>query len=422
MSAILEQFSLSGRVAIVTGASSGLGERFARVLADAGATVVAAARRLGRLESLACEVDGVVPIQADLLLEDDRASLVAAALERFGRVDVLVNNAGGGSATTALTEPIEDFRRNLELNLVATFDLCQRVAPHMIVLGANLVTCLPDTNHVRAALQKLDLLVVLEVMQTETTAIATHVLPVHAQLERPDVSMLNDLFNPIVSTQYTPAVLPQSSGRRSAWWTLARIGQALGETILPGSLDVDTATDDDVVSYVVGSDTVDKLRTADLPWAVSARPVHGWVEDRLPIGTWDLAPRPLLEQLASMQTPPSPLVLIPRRQPKRMNGRTIRDGDRPEVLLHPVDAKAAGVGDGELVDVVSSVGTIRLTVRVTEATRSGAASIAHGWADANVNLLVDGHLVDPLTGMPSLSGTPVSIYPARAKAHVGVVG
>ncbi len=135
MSAILEQFSLSGRVAIVTGASSGLGERFARVLADAGATVVAAARRLVRLESLACEVDGVVPIRADLLLEDDRASLVAATLERFGRVDVLVNNAGGGSATTALTEPIEDFRRNLELNLVATFDLCQRVAPHMIEAG-----------------------------------------------------------------------------------------------------------------------------------------------------------------------------------------------------------------------------------------------------------------------------------------------
>jgi anaerobic selenocysteine-containing dehydrogenase len=105
-----------------------------------------------------------------------------------------------------------------------------------------------------------------------------------------------------------------------------------------------------------------------------------------------------------------------------MNGRTIRDGDRPEVLLHPVDAEAAGVGDGELVDVVSSVGTIRLTVRVTEATRSGAASIAHGWADANVNLLVDGRLVDPLTGMPSLSGTPVSIYPARAEAHVEVVG
>ena len=135
MSATLDQFSLSGRVAIVTGASSGLGERFARALADAGATVVAAARRLDRLESLARKVKEVVPIRADLLLADDRAALVAAALERFGRIDVLVNNAGGGSATTALTEPIEDFRRNLELNLVATFDLCQRVAPHMIEAG-----------------------------------------------------------------------------------------------------------------------------------------------------------------------------------------------------------------------------------------------------------------------------------------------
>jgi anaerobic selenocysteine-containing dehydrogenase len=286
----------------------------------------------------------------------------------------------------------------------------------LIVLGANLVTCLPDTNRVREALSKLDLLVVLEVSHTETTALATHVLPVHAQLERPDVSVLNDLFNPIVSTQYTPAVLSQSTGRRSAWWTLAHIGQALGVTVLPAALDAETATDEQVLSYLVGGDTVENLRSAQVPWVTAPRPEHGWVDGRLPLGKWDLAPRQLVAQLASMQTP-APLVLTPRRQPKRMNGQTMRDSGKPEVLLHPDDANAAGVIDGELVDVVSGVGSIRLIARVTESTRPGAASLAHGWADANVNLLVDGQLVDPLTGMPCLSGTPISIYPATADAR-----
>src|SRR3954470_10504961 len=94
-------FELDGKVAIVTGASSGLGESFARVLVSAGATVVAAARRLDRLEVLAKELDGtapgqgrVVPIRCDVTVEQDRHDLVEVARAITGHVDVLVNNAG----------------------------------------------------------------------------------------------------------------------------------------------------------------------------------------------------------------------------------------------------------------------------------------------------------------------------------------
>jgi NADP-dependent 3-hydroxy acid dehydrogenase YdfG len=88
-------FDLSGRTAIVTGASSGLGARFVKVLVAAGANVVASARRLDRLEKLAAELGpAVLPVTADVAADEDCQRLVETASDRFGRIDVLVNNAG----------------------------------------------------------------------------------------------------------------------------------------------------------------------------------------------------------------------------------------------------------------------------------------------------------------------------------------
>src|SRR5215211_2438250 len=113
----LAAFRLDGRVAIVTGASSGLGARFARVLDGAGARVVLAARRHERLEELAGELTDALPVSCDVAEPDAPAALVDATLGRFGRVDVLVNNAGIDALFPAMEEPVETFRDVLEVNL-----------------------------------------------------------------------------------------------------------------------------------------------------------------------------------------------------------------------------------------------------------------------------------------------------------------
>lgn len=128
----LALFRLDGRVAVVTGASSGLGERFARVLAAAGAAVVVAARRGERIERLADELPDSAAVVTDLLDEASLAALVDAALNRYGRIDVLVNNAGITDLRPALEEPPERFREVIETNLTAPFLLSRKAAAAMI--------------------------------------------------------------------------------------------------------------------------------------------------------------------------------------------------------------------------------------------------------------------------------------------------
>jgi len=129
-------FRLDGRVAVVTGASSGLGARFARVLHGAGATVVLAARRLDRLEALAAELPGSVAVACDVSVDADLERLAATTIERFGRIDVLVNNAGIGTPMPAEDEPIDHFRQVVEVNLNALFLLSQLVGRQMIGQGS----------------------------------------------------------------------------------------------------------------------------------------------------------------------------------------------------------------------------------------------------------------------------------------------
>jgi NAD(P)-dependent dehydrogenase (short-subunit alcohol dehydrogenase family) len=129
---ILDSFRLDGRVAIVTGASSGLGVDFALGLAEAGADVVLAARRTDRLEDTAARVRTlgrrVVAVRADVARPDDCRQVVDTATAELGRLDILVNNAGIGTAVPALRETPEQFRSVVDVNLMGSFWLAQAAA------------------------------------------------------------------------------------------------------------------------------------------------------------------------------------------------------------------------------------------------------------------------------------------------------
>jgi NAD(P)-dependent dehydrogenase (short-subunit alcohol dehydrogenase family) len=147
----LQPFRLDGRVAVVTGASSGLGERFARVLHSVGAQVVLAARRRERLDSLAGELPGAFAVTVDLADADGREALVEDAVGRFGAVHVLVNNAGMGRKVAVEEEDVDTFRRAMEVNVTAIWHLSKLCAPSMIAAGGgSIVNVASMLGHVGA--------------------------------------------------------------------------------------------------------------------------------------------------------------------------------------------------------------------------------------------------------------------------------
>ncbi|CAN5263724.1 glucose 1-dehydrogenase [soil metagenome] len=124
-----DMFRLDGKVAVVTGASSGLGVAFAQALAEAGADLALGARRVDKLADTAALVEATgrraLTVATDVADPDSCTNLVALAMEEFGHVDILVNNAGIGTATPATRETPEQFRQVIDVNLNGCYWMAQ---------------------------------------------------------------------------------------------------------------------------------------------------------------------------------------------------------------------------------------------------------------------------------------------------------
>jgi len=122
---------LAGKIVIVTGASSGIGEATARLLYEAGAHPVLAARRADRLTELSQQFGGALAVPTDVTIPEDRSRLVHATLDRHGRIDGLVNNAGRALLELIPDIDLDDFTELLQLNLVSALAMIQEVLPTM---------------------------------------------------------------------------------------------------------------------------------------------------------------------------------------------------------------------------------------------------------------------------------------------------
>ncbi len=153
---------LDEHVVIITGASSGLGAQLAKAIGDAGGIPVLAARRAERLSALIEEIPGADAVTCDVTDEADRERLIEGVLERHGRLDGLINNAGAGATAPALRTSAETFARVLNLNLVAPYALSCLAADRMrngngggrsivniaSVLGVRSIGQIPDAAYV----------------------------------------------------------------------------------------------------------------------------------------------------------------------------------------------------------------------------------------------------------------------------------
>ena len=127
----LNVFRLDGKIALVTGASSGIGAQTVKLFSSLGAKVIAAARREDRLQDLANQYPNVMAVKCDVGVEADCKNVVDTVINEYGKIDILINNAGISDPIPALEEDLDLFKRVIQIDLISCFHLAQLCAQHM---------------------------------------------------------------------------------------------------------------------------------------------------------------------------------------------------------------------------------------------------------------------------------------------------
>ena len=338
----------------------------------------------------------------------------------------------------------------------------------VFVIGGNPIVSTPNQHRLTAAFGQLDLLVSVDPYITATSRLADVILPVASPLTRPQHDVVFNNLAVRNQARYSPALLPIPDGEKDETEVVAQLA-AIAAGIVSGE-EPTAAQIDDLIAYTVaaqaGNDVasraygqspeelleavahrsgVDRIldvrirsgpygdgfgahpdgltlqHLIDTPHGIDLGPLQPRLPEvlRTPSGRIDVAPPVLLDALASASrllasdSAPPRFTLVGRRQLRSNNSwmkglPTLTGGSNiPTVLIHPDDASDLGVLDGADVTVSSSTGSITLPAAVRDDIAPGCLCIPHGWAEANVNALVDVETIDALAGTSVLSGIPV---------------
>ncbi len=290
----------------------------------------------------------------------------------------------------------------------------------LIVVGGNPVTALPDRDRTVAALRTLKTLVAIDIFPTETTDLATHVLPTVDQLERADLTWLLDSFQLAVAAQLTGPVVEPLAERKPMWWMFGEIADRLGIDLLGTTASEESPTDRTLLKSLVDRSRDGDALEASTTLSVHSGAVHGWVTSRvLPEGKWRLDAPTISNQIAlqiadARSNTNKPLVLIPSRQLRLMNSQ-FRElappgGSVDEIVIHASPRTMHALGSPSIATVSSDNGSVTAPIVADINLRDDCVTLTHGGRDANVCALTSAdNDVDPLSGMVLQSGLSVSL-------------
>ena len=344
----------------------------------------------------------------------------------------------------------------------------------VFVVGGNPLVSTPDSGRLRTAFESLDLLICVDPYLTATSSLADIVLPVASPLTRPHHDVVFNNLAVRNQARYSPAVFPVPEGEMDearVLLTLAAIAAEIhsGVSVTAENMDDliattvaqqavnDTASrchgldPDELMAAVSPRRGVDRIldlrirsgpygdgfglhpdglslkNLIDSPHGIDLGPLQPRLPEvlRTPSGQIELAPDILLTTLASVQknlektdgTGNDTLLLIGRRQLRSNNSwmkdiPTLQGGSNfPSAQINPLDATRLSLENSVEVQVSSDAGSIIIALEVTDNVSPGCVCIPHGWADFNVNTLVNVFNIDPLGGTAVLSGIPVSVTP-----------